>query len=63
MNHEAARLLAREASCDGKERFVTRALAERVAGRIARRDRGRIQSYSCRACGGFHVGSTAGGKR
>jgi hypothetical protein len=55
------RLFSRTASCDGKESFLTRGLAERVAGRMARRHKGmRAHAYQCRGCGCYHVGSTIG---
>lgn len=61
MNLSDARFFSRMAACDGKERFLTRALAERVATRVGRRHKGmRANAYQCRGCGGFHIGSTIG---
>ncbi|MCP1278504.1 hypothetical protein [Acetobacter cerevisiae] len=42
--------------CDGKLRFDSRKRAEQRA-RIMRRDRERsVEVYSCRECGGWHIG-------
>ncbi len=61
-NMADVRLFSRTASCDGKERFLTRGLADRIAGRMARRHKGsaRPQAYACRGCGCFHVGNSMG---
>jgi hypothetical protein len=63
VNLSDVRLFKREAACDGKERFLTFALAERIAGRVGRRHKGhmRPQVYRCQ-CGSYHVGSTVGGR-
>lgn len=47
--------------CDGKERFLTFALAERMAKKSSRRhDKTlRLHAYRCE-CGGYHVGSSVG---
>lgn len=39
--------------CQGKERFASFALAEKVR---SRRQRGPQMVYPCRECGGFHIG-------
>jgi hypothetical protein len=52
-------------ACTGKERFPDRALAERVARRVAmnraargrsRNSKGAPEPYHCDACGGWHIG-------
>lgn len=45
------------ASCAGKERFESRALANTVARRQSRRREARLAVYSCDICGGFHIGT------
>lgn len=53
------------AGCDGKHRFPSRAHAELAAQKARQRprhgvsSRGRIQSYRCRRCGGWHIGAYA----
>ena len=53
------------AGCDGKHRFDTRARAEMAVSKARRHPRrndgskGRIQSYRCRRCGGWHIGAYA----
>lgn len=47
--------------CEGKERFVTFALADRIAKRrSANGINGR--GYRCPFCGGFHIGDMLGGR-
>jgi len=48
----------------GKERFLTFALAERVA-KLARNrhDQVKLQPYRCAECGAFHIGSSIGPSR
>lgn len=43
--------------CEGKERFLTFALAERIAG-MRRREGTKRMAYKCDNCGGYHIGST-----
>src|SRR5689334_22400806 len=47
-------------SC-GKERFLTFAMADRVA-RLSRNrhDQVKLQPYRCKDCGGYHIGSSLG---
>lgn len=45
--------------CEGKERFLTFALADRVA-RLRRREGTKRHAYRCGGCGGYHIGSTIG---
>lgn len=44
------------AMCSGKERMPRKA-AEDVAQQMRRRGRP-VQAYRCKACGGWHIGST-----
>lgn len=46
------------AACDGKERFLTFALAERIT--KLRRHNAKLgrQVYRCRECGGYHMGTS-----
>ena len=46
-------------SCEGKERFTTFALAERVV-KLRRRAGVKREPYRCSHCGSFHIGSTLG---
>ena len=45
-------------ACEGKERFASYALAERL--RKVRRANSKLarQVYKCRECGGFHLGTS-----
>ncbi len=43
--------------CEGKERFTTFALAERIAG-MRRREGVKRMAYRCAECGSFHIGTT-----
>lgn len=43
--------------CEGKERFTSRHLAGKVAGKIARREGMPMRIYPCSMCRGLHVGS------
>lgn len=49
--------------CQGKERFKTFHMAERVSKLSARRhEKLRRHAYRCDECGGYHVGSSMGPK-
>lgn len=43
--------------CDGKPRFTSKRLANKVAGRIARREGVPMNVYGCPHCHGLHVGA------
>ena len=43
--------------CDGKPRFTSRRLADKVAGRIAKREGVPMNVYGCSVCHGLHVGA------
>lgn len=45
-------------ACDGKERFQTFALAERVMKMRRRGVKLGRQTYRCHACGGYHIGTS-----
>ena len=44
-------------TCEGKERFTTFALAERIAG-MRKREGVKRMAYKCCECGAFHIGTT-----
>ena len=44
--------------CEGKERFETKGMADSVVNRKKGKRHCARQVYSCRACGGWHVGSS-----
>lgn len=50
------------ASCNGKERFECKTHADRIARRKNRSKKQKAgfhsETYRCRTCGGFHVGSS-----
>lgn len=52
-------------NCEGKERFTTFSLADRMARKSSRRhDKTlRLRAYRCGDCGGYHVGSSVGGSK
>lgn len=52
----------RQSSCEGKERFTSPRLAQRVAGKIGRygKTRRRRTAYLCSFCGYWHVGTSRG---
>lgn len=52
----------RASSCDGKERFDSFALANRVASR-PNRLHCRRTPYRCPHCGGYHLGTPSLGKK
>jgi len=43
--------------CVGKERLASRRLAEKLAQRMRRRHKARLQAYRCPQCAGWHVGT------
>jgi len=45
--------------CDGKEPFASKLLADKVAGRNRRKDRGR-RTYKCPHCRQWHLSGTSG---
>lgn len=47
-----------DAQCTGKERFRSFRRAQAVARRVASRHEHAADAYSCRYCGGFHIGRT-----
>jgi hypothetical protein len=51
------------ADCDGKSRFTSRRVAEKVAGRVARRIGESMSVYPCRVCHGLHIGVDSMGMR
>lgn len=53
----------RVSSCEGKERFASFNLADRIASRQAHRRGKKFQAYACSDCGGFHVGTAIGGNK
>jgi hypothetical protein len=57
-----ARSTKRLSSCDGKQRFDSFALAERIAHQQARHREGKFVAYPCNFCAGFHIGTTLGEK-
>lgn len=58
----AAAIEKRLASCEGKARFSTFAMAERTAHRQAQKRKEKFLAYACHVCGEFHVGTTIGGE-
>lgn len=52
----------RSSSCDGKERFENRSLADKVARRNTRQRMHR-EPYRCPHCQGFHLGTPSPGRK
>lgn len=44
-------------ACEGKQRFDTRAMAEKVKNRSNRNTDSARSTYRCMACGGWHIGT------
>lgn len=47
-------------NCDGKQRFDSYGFAEKLAKRSRQRGETNRTVYKCRACNGFHIGSSVG---
>ena len=43
--------------CAGKERLVSRRLADKVARRMRKTHKARLRAYRCPECAGWHVGT------
>lgn len=47
----------RATTCDGKQAFGTKSMAERVASLSSGRSSIPMSAYQCRHCGKYHIGS------
>ncbi len=43
--------------CAGKERLISRQLANKVARRMRKTHKARLRAYRCPECAGWHVGT------
>lgn len=57
MKLRTAKVEQRQASCDGKERFVSFSRAEKAAKKVAAHYETATRAYYCTSCHVFHVGS------
>ncbi|MBS0380139.1 MAG: hypothetical protein JSS29_16785 [Proteobacteria bacterium] len=55
--------MRRVSSCLGKQRFMTYGFAAKMARAQNRRKEEGYAPYACQHCGGFHVGTSIGGRR